>query len=197
MRTRLEAILIAIFIAITIITVGPSLTAQAAVMSPGNAALNWAETQAGKPYVYGADGPYGYDCSGLVYQAFLREGIDIGRDTFDQLATMGNGHFVPVPYGQEQRGDIAFYGDGHEEIVTDWHNQTFGAHDTGTLVSYIEWSSYWYPTMFFRVELNKARRELPYPPGPGGALVSPRLALSVDRPNPVRQAVASPVSETP
>lgn len=150
----LLAILAAIFLIITLLVTGTG-AAQASTWSPyqrDNAALNWAETQTGKPYVWGGTGPYGYDCSGLVYEAFLREGINIGRDTYEQLATWGNGHFKWIPWGQERRGDIAFYGSGHEEIVTYWRDTTFGAHTYGSPVGWATWGSWWHPTMFVRVE---------------------------------------------
>ena len=114
--------------------------------SPGNIALNWAETQAGKWYAYGTDGPYTYDCSGLVYAAFLREGINVGRSTYDMLA---NPHLVRV-YTPE-RGDLAFYGTGHVEFATIWPNETFGAHDWGSRIGWITFGWGWYPTMYFRV----------------------------------------------
>lgn len=117
--------------------------------SPGNIALNWAETQAGKWYQYGATGPNTYDCSGLVYEAFLKEGINISRDTYSMLATNGNGHFERV-YTPE-RGDLAFYGTGHVEFATIWPNETFGAHNTGSRIGWIEFGYGWYPTMYFRV----------------------------------------------
>lgn len=33
--------------------------------------IAWARRQKGKPYVYGADGPHSFDCSGLVRYVFL------------------------------------------------------------------------------------------------------------------------------
>jgi cell wall-associated NlpC family hydrolase len=121
--------------------------AQAA--SYDNAALSWAEANAtGAPYVYGGTGP-GYDCSGLVYTAFAHVGISLPRDTYEMLADTAQLH--PIPVADAQRGDLLFYGDGHVEFDTIWHDTSFGAHDTGTQVGWITWGPYWYPTMAFVV----------------------------------------------
>lgn len=150
MKKKFQAFLTVALLAISFFTVLPDLSASAAV-TPGNAALNWAETQHGVPYVYGGTGPWGYDCSGIVYEAFLHIGINISRDTYSQLASWGNGHFHQVSWGQERRGDIAFYGTGHEELVTGWWHTTYGAQQPGTVVWWHQWSGWWQPTLFVRV----------------------------------------------
>ncbi len=114
-------------------------------------ALRWAETQAGAPYVYGGTGPYGsgYDCSGLVYKAYLRAtGINIGRTTGDMLASRRL-----VRTNAPRRGDLAFFGSGHVELVYRWkYDWTFGAHDAGSVVGPIHWQyPYWYPTAYYRL----------------------------------------------
>lgn len=109
-------------------------------------ALDWAETQAGRPYYYGGTGPYSYDCSGLVYTAFRHVGISLPRTTFEMLNSW---HLVPVSV--PRRGDLAFFGSGHVEFVTTWYHGTFGAQDWGTLVGWHTWSGWWHPTMFFAV----------------------------------------------
>src|SRR6202453_2617543 len=48
---------------------------------PRELAYQWAETQAGAPYRYGAEGDGGYDCSGLVRAAYLHAGIWLPRTT--------------------------------------------------------------------------------------------------------------------
>ncbi|WP_420112868.1 NlpC/P60 family protein [Pseudactinotalea sp.] len=68
------------------------------------AALAWARTQLGKPYVYGAAGPNSYDCSGLTMQAYRNAGITIPRTSRDQYYA---GDLVPV--GQMKPGDLFFY----------------------------------------------------------------------------------------
>src|SRR6266567_2808676 len=59
--------------------------------SYGGSALNWAEANAtGHWYQWGGTGP-NYDCSGLVYKAFLHEGITLPRTTYGML---GSWHLV-------------------------------------------------------------------------------------------------------
>jgi cell wall-associated NlpC family hydrolase len=130
-----------------------SSSASALTITPGNAALNWAEHYTtGLAYVYGADGPYAYDCSGLVSTAVLKaDGIAIGRDTAIMLSTNGEGHFVRIPVADAQRGDVLFYGPDHVEFDTKWYHMSFGAHDSMSPIGWIGWGPYWYPTMAFRI----------------------------------------------
>jgi hypothetical protein len=62
----------------------------------------------GLPYVWGATGPAGYDCSGLVSQAFKSIGVYTGRDTYAIAATVPR-----VANAQVQRGDIVEPNPGH------------------------------------------------------------------------------------
>jgi cell wall-associated NlpC family hydrolase len=47
-------------------------------------AIAYAEAQIGKPYVWAAEGPAEFDCSGLVWAAWRSAGVTIPRTTFDQ-----------------------------------------------------------------------------------------------------------------
>jgi len=49
-----------------------------------------AERQVGDPYVWGAEGPNAFDCSGLVYYAFHNAGLKISRTTSDVYGSMVN-----------------------------------------------------------------------------------------------------------
>ncbi|MGW2278913.1 NlpC/P60 family protein [Streptomyces sp. NPDC001770] len=51
----------------------------------GAQALAFAESQIGKPYVWGATGPASYDCSGLTQAAWREAGVDLPRTTWDQV----------------------------------------------------------------------------------------------------------------
>src|SRR5699024_11146821 len=72
--------------------------------SVGQAALNWAMSQLGKPYVWGADGPDSYDCSGLTMRAFEHAGASLPRTTGAQYAATTH-----VPVDQMRPGDLIFY----------------------------------------------------------------------------------------
>jgi cell wall-associated NlpC family hydrolase len=68
------------------------------------AAIGFAEAQLGKPYVWGGNGPFGYDCSGLVQQAFFRAGVKLPRVAADQYRAT-----TPISPSQMRRGDLIFW----------------------------------------------------------------------------------------
>jgi len=71
----------------------------------GLAALRYAESQIGVPYVWGGETPgQGFDCSGLVQWAWGKAGIQIPRTTETQWPAM-----VHVPLTALQPGDLLFY----------------------------------------------------------------------------------------
>ncbi|MGW4792449.1 C40 family peptidase [Nonomuraea sp. NPDC004297] len=81
------------------------------------AVLAYAHAQLGKPYRWGAEGPASFDCSGLTMRAYQAAGISIPRVAADQWR-----HGPPIPPGQEQPGDLAFFrmqadGPGHVGLV--------------------------------------------------------------------------------
>ena len=51
---------------------------------PGKKAIKFATEQIGKPYVWGAEGPGSYDCSGLTSKAWLAAGKAIPRTSQEQ-----------------------------------------------------------------------------------------------------------------
>ncbi|SEM08582.1 C40 family peptidase [Streptacidiphilus jiangxiensis] len=67
-------------------------------------AISFAEAQLGKPYVWGGNGPYGYDCSGLVQQAFFRAGIKLPRVAAEQYRAT-----TPISPSVLRRGDLIFW----------------------------------------------------------------------------------------
>lgn len=75
------------------------------------AAVQFALAQLGKPYRWGASGPAGYDCSGLVMVAFSRIGLSLPHFTG---ALIGYGH--AVARNALQRGDIVFPSNHHVAI---------------------------------------------------------------------------------
>jgi len=70
----------------------------------GNAAADWALTQLGKPYQWGAAGPGSYDCSGLALQAWARAGVRLLHWTGFQWVSGPH-----VPLAGLRRGDLVFY----------------------------------------------------------------------------------------
>lgn len=106
------------------------------VASLSHWALKWAEARAGAPYVWGGTGP-GYDCSGLVYMAYLHVGINLGRDTFEMLA---QGGIYQISWRDRRPGDLLFWGNSHVEFAT--RHNSFGAQQPGTLVGWhLLWGS--------------------------------------------------------
>jgi cell wall-associated NlpC family hydrolase len=114
----------------------------ASASTHGNDSLNWAEDHAdGCWYHYGGTScSPGYDCSGLVSTAVKEAtGIWIGRTTYDIMHSPN----VALSHHPE-RGDLVFfYGGSHVEFLTAWPHQTFGAHDTGSRVSWLSWGNSW------------------------------------------------------
>jgi cell wall-associated NlpC family hydrolase len=88
---------------------------------PAAKVLAYARAQIGKPYVWGAEGPDAFDCSGLTMMAYRAAGITIPRVAADQWR-----HGPRIPQGRERPGDLAFFtgadgtptSPGHVGIVT-------------------------------------------------------------------------------
>ncbi|GII52448.1 hypothetical protein Pth03_08370 [Planotetraspora thailandica] len=71
----------------------------------GGRAAQWALKQLGKPYVWAADGPSSFDCSGLTMRAWQRAGISLDHWTGTQWSS---GPHVPIR--NLRSGDLVFYG---------------------------------------------------------------------------------------
>jgi cell wall-associated NlpC family hydrolase len=81
--------------------------AGAPVVASGTAAqiaVDTAMAQQGKPYVWAADGPSSFDCSGLTQFAFAAAGVSLPHSSRMQ-ARMGQS----VPRDQLQPGDLVFF----------------------------------------------------------------------------------------
>ena len=61
----------------------------------------------GSPYVYGASGPYSFDCSGLLYYIYKQLGYPIARGSSSQYNQ--SGYFVSAD--EIQPGDLVFFFD--------------------------------------------------------------------------------------
>lgn len=66
--------------------------------------IAYAREQLDDPYVWGAEGPDAFDCSGLMLRAYQAIGVNIPRTSAAQF------EWGPeVPEGQEQPGDLVFF----------------------------------------------------------------------------------------
>jgi cell wall-associated NlpC family hydrolase len=70
----------------------------------------------GKPYVWGAEGPDTYDCSGLMQWAYNIAGINLPRVSRDQFNAGGH-----VPVREAQPGDLMFYATDRSDPTTIHH----------------------------------------------------------------------------
>ncbi|MEU0838322.1 NlpC/P60 family protein [Streptomyces sp. NPDC005962] len=69
-------------------------------------AIDFAESQLGKPYVWGATGPNSYDCSGLTQAAWKAAGVSLPRTTWDQVKAG-----TRVSTSDLKPGDLVFFFD--------------------------------------------------------------------------------------
>ena len=108
--------------------------------------MSYAKKQLGKPYVWGAEGPDSFDCSGFTQYVFKNSvGISIPRVSKDQSK---HGQFVSR--SELQRGDLVFFdtsGDGAVNHVGIYmgENQFIHASSGGGKVVISEMNSYYSP----------------------------------------------------
>jgi peptidoglycan DL-endopeptidase CwlO len=79
----------------------------ASVVAPNTTvqtAINYAEDQLGKPYLFGGTGPAAFDCSGLVMMAYQAAGVTIPRTSQQQWAKLPH-----VPASKVLPGDLVFF----------------------------------------------------------------------------------------
>ncbi len=151
------------------------------------AALAFAVNQLGKPYVWGAEGPNSYDCSGLVYAAYRSVGANLPRVARDQQHAL-----TPIPASELLPGDLIFF---NPTSQTDWttvshvgiyygNNQMVEAPTFGQSVKIapVWWSAYF-----------SAARVYPAVPGPTASPTpSPTGSSASPTPSPSGSASPSP-----
>ncbi|MFI8234019.1 NlpC/P60 family protein [Streptomyces sp. NPDC085900] len=82
----------------------PDLSGVVPPDSRAAAAIAAARSALGKPYVWGATGPSGFDCSGLMQWSYAHAGVHLPRTSQEQRYA---GHQVPL--SQAQPGDLVVY----------------------------------------------------------------------------------------
>ncbi len=85
----------------------PQIAVPATASGRGGLALQYAESQIGKPYLWAGAGPNAYDCSGLTMWAFAHVGIALPHSA---AAQYGFGTHIPI--SQLEPGDLVFFDDG-------------------------------------------------------------------------------------
>ncbi|WP_435860852.1 C40 family peptidase [Streptomyces spiralis] len=78
----------------------------------GEKAVSYAVGQLGKPYVWGAEGPDAYDCSGLTSRAWEHAGTPIPRTSQAQWAQLER-----VPLNDLRPGDLVVYFPGATHVA--------------------------------------------------------------------------------
>ena len=121
----------------------PPVIKEIAGTATGDAAVKYAESQTGVPYVWGGETPgVGFDCSGLVQWAWGRAGVEIPRTTEEQYPDLPH-----VSLNDLQPGDLLYYynldGDNEVDHVVMYvgsgpygTSTVIAAAHTGTLVGY-------------------------------------------------------------
>jgi cell wall-associated NlpC family hydrolase len=97
-------------------------------------AVNYAQAQLGKPYLWGGTGPDAFDCSGLMLMAYRSAGVNIPRTSQQQYAGL-----LKVPADKVVPGDLVFFAGsdgtptapGHVGLVIG-KNTMIEAYATGT-----------------------------------------------------------------
>ena len=91
-------------------------------VTAGDKAVLFAFAQLGKPYIWGGNGPVGYDCSGLALASWENAaGIGFARVSDDQYHTAG----APVPMSALIAGDLVFWGTSQTDWTTVYHTAIY------------------------------------------------------------------------
>ena len=90
--------------------------------TPGDKAVFFAFAQLGKPYIWGGNGPVGYDCSGLVLSSWQHgPGVSFARVANDQYNTAGG----PVALTSLAAGDLVFWGSSQTDWTSVYHTAMY------------------------------------------------------------------------
>lgn len=109
----LTSMSVALALAVTMVggyTLSPAApTASAALVSAAkaDAAVDWARTRKGMPYVYGAVGPRAFDCSGLTRWVYAKVGKSLPHSSSAQVDRTER-----IRKENRRRGDLVFFSNG-------------------------------------------------------------------------------------
>ncbi len=120
-------------------------SSQAPSTTTASKVVSAAYKQLGKPYAWGAAGPYSFDCSGLVQYVFKQAGVSLPRTTWTQ-ATAG----TRVSLGALKPGDLLFFDNTNHVAIYIGGNQYIDAPTYGQPVR-VQSMSAWYPQYAVRV----------------------------------------------
>jgi cell wall-associated NlpC family hydrolase len=81
-----------------------NLKLAAAPSAAAEKAVEFALAQVGKPYVWGAAGPYSFDCSGLTMASWAHAGVSLPHSAADQY-----NYGTHVPLSELVPGDLIFF----------------------------------------------------------------------------------------
>jgi len=101
-------------------------------VAPANGVISAAQSQLGKPYVFGS-GPStdSFDCSDLVQWAYAQNGIKIPRTTYEQMKVLPK-----VSWKSLTPGDLLYKDDGGHVVMYVGNDKVIAAPYTGTVVQY-------------------------------------------------------------
>jgi len=100
----------------------PTMGLMFSAVTPGDAAVLFAFQQLGKPYIWGGNGPTGYDCSGLALASWQHAAsVSFARVANDQFHTAGG----PVPLSALVAGDLVFWGTSQTDWTTVYHTAIY------------------------------------------------------------------------
>lgn len=131
-------------------------------------AAAYALAKIGKPYVYGAEGPNAFDCSGLTQAAWRSAGVNIPRTSGAQLSGLPR-------VGTPRVGDIIVYkGGGHVGLYVG-NGKIVEAPRPGASVRTAPWRSGWYASNFVAI-VRPASKTVTTEAAPSAPKAAPRHA---------------------
>lgn len=100
----------------------------------GLTALKYAKAHLGDPYVYGADGPNSFDCSGLTMAAYKAAGIKLDHNSTAQYNEIRH-----VSKSNLKLGDLVFFYSGRSHVaIYAGHGKVIHAGRPGEPIEYIK-----------------------------------------------------------